>query len=55
MNDHEFRMTPAQFNLAIEQAENRGYERGVTNGYDEAVHDVKCGETDPQTYVRKAK
>jgi hypothetical protein len=29
------------------------YERGVTAGFDEAIHEVKRGEIDPQTYQRK--
>ena len=44
-----------QLTLAIEAANNAAYERGVTDGFDEAVYEVKRGEIDPQTYVRKTK
>jgi hypothetical protein len=29
------------------------YERGVTNGFNEAIYEVKRGEIDPQTYQRR--
>ena len=55
MNDHQITLTMEQLTLAIEEAKDAAYERGVTRGFDEAIYEVKRGEIDPQTYVRKTK
>jgi hypothetical protein len=53
--EHTITMTFGQLAALTEEAESRGYERGVTDGFDEAIYEVKRGEIDPQTYVRKTK
>jgi len=39
--------------VSRDDALQAAYDRGVTHGFDEAIHEVRRGEIDPQTYQRK--